>query len=599
MTCRPDQVLPAILLALLALPALAGVSPDPLADAAAAIERGDGVAAEVAARRALDAGLPHTTVDAYLGEAALLQGDPDEARRWLAPGEFDAASAQRGFHALGNLELAAGHFGPAATALDRALKEGRPDARLWVDIGRLRYRAGEQHLAADAVNRALAIDPAEPQALKFQAELLRDAQGLVAALPWFERAAQRAPKDLDLLGRYAAALGDLGRYREMLAVARSMVKIDRTDPRAYFLQAVLAARAGQNELARRLLWSAKGAYDDAPAGMLVAGVLEYRAGSTELAVDRFDKLADLQPDNEAVERLVGSALLADGDASEVIARFADRAARPDASPYLLTLVGRAYEHVDRRDLAAPFLDRAAQTPGQRLAPLGLSEAGELAIYRGGDDPTAADVAVPTLRKLLADGRTGEAAAYSLELRHRYPNSSDIEVLCGDAAMLGGDAAGALELYRSAKQVRWTAALATRIAAAERLLGHTDIAEHELAAYLAQHPQDGAIASQVGRAAAAHGDWRSAAVLLGHAARLPGGAGDPRLIADLAEAQLHLGDRERALANAQRAYWLQRNSPRATSVLAAAMAQGGKPSNGAAVLLAKARILGGEPALALR
>jgi hypothetical protein len=30
-----------------------------------------------------------------------------------------------------------------------------------------------------------------------------------------------------------------------------------------------------------------------------------------------------------------------------------------------------------------------------------------------------------------------------------------------------------------------------------------------------------------------------------------------------------------------------------------MAQGGKPSNGAAVLLAKARILGGEPALALR
>lgn len=587
MTCRPDKAFLAVLLALLALPALAGGRQDPLTEAAAAIERGDGVAAEVAARRALDAGQSHAAVDAYLGEAALLQDDPDEARRWLAPGEFDPASAQRGFHALGKLELGAGHFGPAATAFDRALEAGGPDARLWVDIGRLRYQAGEQHLAADAVNRALTIDPDEPQSLEFQAELVRDAQGLAAALPWFARAAKVAPKNLDVLGEYAATLGDLGRYRDMLAIARSMVKIDRTDPRAYFLQAVLAARAGQDELARRLLWSANGAYDDTPAGMLVAGVFEYRAGSTELAVERFDKLEDLQPDNEWAARLLGTALLADGDASEVVARFAGRAARPGASPCLLTLVGRAYEQLDRRDLAAPFLDRAAHPPSALPTPLASSEAGELAIYRWGDDPTAADVAVPTLRKLLAQARMGEAATYSLKLRQRFPNSSDIEVLTGDAALLGGDTTGALALYRSAKRVRWTAALAMRIAAAERRLGHEDVADAELAAYLAQHPQDGAISALVGREAAARGDWRRAAALLGHAARMPGGAGDARLIADLADAQLHLGDRERALANAQRAYALQRSSPRATNVLAAALAANGKP---APALLAKARAL---------
>jgi tetratricopeptide (TPR) repeat protein len=589
----------AALLATLALPALAGGGGDPLARAAAAIERGDGIAAEVVAQRALDAGEPHSAVNAYLGEAALLQDDPDEARQWLAPSAFDAASAQRGFHALGRLELVTGHFGPAAAAFDRALSAGGPDARLWVDIGRLRYQAGEQHLAADAANRALAIDPNEPRALQFQAELVRDAQGLAAALPLFERAARIAPKDLALLGEYAATLGDLGRYREMLGVARAMVKIDRTDPRAYFLQAVLAARAGRDELARRLLWSAKGAYDDTPAGMLVAGVLEYRAGSTELAVDRFDKLADLQPDNETVARLLGSALLADGDASEVVARFAERAAQPDASPYLLTLVGRAYERIDRRDLAAPFLDRAARTAEAAVSPLAPSERGELAIYRWGDDPTAADVAVPTLRKLLSQGQAAEAAAYTLKLRRRYPNSSDIEVLAGDAALLGGDAAAALELYRSAKRVRWTSALATRIAAAERRLGREALAEAELASYLAQHPRDGVVAAMVGRAAAGHGAWRRAALLMGHAALLPGGGADPRLIADLADAQLHLGDRERALANARRAYALQRASPKATSVLAAALAAGGNPASGAEVLLAKARALGGEPALALR
>jgi Flp pilus assembly protein TadD len=599
MISRPDKALLAVLLALSTLPALAGGRDDPLADAAAAIARGDGVSAEVAARRALDAGAPHTAVDAYLGEAALLQDDPDVARQWLAPGRFDAASAQRGFHALGRLELDAGHFGPAAKAFDQALRAGKPDSRLWVDIGRLRYQAGEQHLAANAVSNALAIDPNEPQALQFQAELVRDAQGLVAALPWFQRAVQLAPQNLDLLSEYAATLGDLGRYRDMLAVARAMVKIERTDPRAYFMQAVLAARAGQDDLARRLLWSAKGAYDDRPAGMLVAGVLEYRSGSTELAVDKFDKLAALQPDNETVARLLGRALLADGDASEVVARFAARAARPDASPYLLTLLGRAYEQLDRRDLAAPFLDRAARAGDPPLGPLAPSDLGQLAIYRWGDDATGADVAVPTLRTLLSQGRTSEAAAYIPKLRARYPNSSDIEVLSGDAALLGGDAAGALALYRSAAEVRWTGPLAERIAAAEARLGHEDLAEAELTAYLAQHPQEGSLCAIIGRAAAARGDWRRAALMLGHAAQVADGAGDPRLIADLAEAQLHLGDGARALANARRAYALERASPRATGVLAAALTATGENPNGATVLLAKARTLGDEPALALR
>lgn len=600
MTFRPDRALLALLLAALALPALAGGRDDPLAEAAAAIERGDGVAAEVAARRALTEGRPHAAVDAYLGEAALLQDNPDEARQWLASGQFDAASAHRGFHALGLLELEAGRYGPAAQAFDKALAAGQPNGRLWVDIGRLRYQAGEQHLAADAVERALAIDPREPQALKFQAALVRDAQGLEAALPWFERALQAAPKDLDLLGDYAATLGDLGRNREMLAAVREMVRIDRGDPRAYFLQAVLAARAGQDDLARRLLWRTDGEYDDTPAGMLLQGVLEYRAGSTELAVDKFEKLADRQPDNETVARLLGRALLADGDAGEVIDRFAARASRADASPYLLTLVGRAYEQLDRRDLAAPFLDRAARAAQPSLVALPPSDAGELAIFRWGDgDPTAPDVAVPMLRRLLSQGRLAEAAAYAAKLRQRYPNSSDIEALAGDAALLSGKASGALDLYRSAARVRWTAALAERLAAAETRLGRPERAEAELTAYLAQHPRNGVLTALVGRAAAVDGDWHRAALLLGHAAELPGGAGDPRLVADLAEAQLHLGDHARALANVRRAYALQRSSVRTTGVLAAVLQTNSGNPGSAAILLAKARSLGGEPALALR
>jgi Flp pilus assembly protein TadD len=599
MICRPDKVLLALLLAGAALPALAGAADDPLAAAAAALASGDGVSAEVAARKALAEGQPHSAVDAYLGEAAMLQKNYDDARQWLGPARFDAASAQRGFHALGALELLQGHYAAAATDFDRALRAGPPDARLWVDIGRMRYAGGEQHLAADAVNRALAIDPADPQALAFQGDLVRDSQGFAAALPWFQRAVKLAPNDLGLMGEYAATLAELGRYTDMLGVARAMVKLDRTDPRAYFLQAVLAARAGEDELARRLLWQTKGEYDDTSAGLLLQGVLEYRDGSSELAVDKFDELARRQPDNETAARLLGRALLADGDASEVVARFAPLAARPEASPYMLTLVARAYEQLDRRDLAAPLLDRAARAADTGVRPLPLSQDGALAIYRFGDDPTSAAVAMPTLRKLLSAGRRADAVAYADKLQARYPNSSDIEILVGDARFLAGDAAGALRSYRSVAQVRWTAPLAKRIAAAEVRLGQGGAAAAELQAYLAQHPQAREIAALLGRAAAAGGDWRRAVMLLGHAARLPGGSDDPQTLADLAEARLHTGDAAAALADARRAYALQRASPRATAVLATALQASGSHPNGAEVLLAKARSMGAEPALAVR
>ena len=599
MICRPDKVLLAALLAALAQPAAAGSADDPLADATAAIERGDGISAEVAARRALAEGRPHVAVDAYLGEAAMLEKDLDDARQWLGPGQFDAASAQRGFDALGRLELQQGDFAAAAKAFDRALAAGSPNARLWVDIGRMRYAGGEQHLAADAVNRALSIDPGEPRALRFQAELVRDSQGLVASLPLFERAMQRAPKDLDLLGDYGAALAEAGRYTDMLAIARTMVKIDRTDPRAYFLEAVLAARAGEDDLAQRLLWLTHGEYDDKPAGLLLEGVLDFRDGSIELAVNKFDELARRQPDNEAVARVLGRALLADGDASDVVARFAPLAARPEASPYMLTLVARAYERIDRRDLAAPLLDRAASASDTGVKPLPVSDDDSLAIYRAGDDdPTSAAVAMPMLRQMLGEGRTADAAAYADKLQARYPNSSDVAVLVGDAALLAGDPAAALRAYRSAEQVRWTAPLAKRIAAAEVRLGQEGAAEVELKGYFLQHPQAREITALLGRAAAAEGYWSDSAMLLKHATQLPGGADDPQAFTALADAQLHLGDAAGALASARQAYALQRSSPRATAMLAAALQANGAPG-GAAILRAKARSIGGEPAQALR
>jgi tetratricopeptide (TPR) repeat protein len=406
MICRPDLRFPGVAIAALMLSAASASPVSPLHEADAALARRDGIAAEAAARRALDAGVPRGEVAARIGEAELLQGDLGDARRWLAAGEFSDATRQRGFHALGGLEMAEGDLAAAARAFDRALASGPGSARLWVDIGRLRYRAGQHHLALAAGAKAIAIDPDEPRAIEFQAQLIRDSAGVVAALPWFERALEGAPDDLGLLGEYAATLGEAGRHKAMLRVARRMVELDPRHPRAYYLQAVLAARAGLDDLARRLLARTNGAYDHVPAGLLLAGVLELRTGNAGLAVERFDALARRQPENAMAPLLMGRALLAHGEASEVIARLGPKADRPDASPYLLALVGRAHEQLGRRRDAARYLDRAKNE--------GPAAIGVLAATT-----ESAFVDVAQIRRMLALGRPAEALALAGQLSERH------------------------------------------------------------------------------------------------------------------------------------------------------------------------------------
>lgn len=464
---------------------------------------------------------------------------------------------------------------------------GKP-ARAWVETGRAQYRAGRADLALAVALKAVELDPAEPRALEFRGQLLRDAEGLSSALAWFEDAVKRAPDDLGLLGEYAATVGEAGRNREMLEVARRMVELDPGHPRAYFLQALLAARAGLDDLARRLLWRTGGAYDGTPAGQLLAGALDLRTGNPAQAVERFDELVARQPDNGVATQLLGRALLANGDAGDVVARLGPAAGRPDASPYLLALVGRAYERIGRRDEAAYYLDRAAGPPAVRLAVLPAS----------GTRASGAAAAVPAIRAMLAQGRRGEALAAASQAEARYRGSADVAFLTGDVALLAGDPAAAVERYRRSATVRRNFALVERLALALRMAGRGGEAEALLADFLAQNPRSAAAAAMLGRVLAERGQWRDAAPLLERASRL-GGAPDPRLLADLAAARLMLGDARGADAAARQAYGLQRGNGRVTAVLARVLQAGGAPAEEVEALLAKARQLGEPSALARR
>jgi predicted Zn-dependent protease len=549
----------------LALAGAASPGAGDISQAIEALQQGDGIAAEVSLRRALAAGAPREAVAAYMGEAFLDEDAPEKAREWLAPGRFTPQTAAMGFRQLARLERLSGDLPAAGRAFDRAMAITPRDAVMWVEIGRLRYAGGEHMLALDAADYALKLDPANVRVLEFKGQVVRDQQGLAAALPWFERALRREPRDVSVLGEYAATLGDLGRAKKMLAVTRNMLEIEPGNPRAYFLQAVLAARAGRTELARGLLAHTRDKLGEEPAVQLLEGVLEMEAGNYVLAAEALSKLARAQPANAKAQLLLARAYALAGESRLVVHDYADVAARPEASPYLLALVARAYEAEGRRDLAAPLLDRAALAQRPDVFPLA----------RGSE-----------IGAMLAAGQTAEARAAADRLLAANPGSAYNQTIAGDIGLAAGDAAGALASYRLAGHVRLSESLLVKIVQALRRSGQSAAGSSLIETYLAMNPANRTAARLAAETAMQSEDWRRARLLL---ERLRAG-GDVELLADLSLAQLRSGDPKAAEATARTGYALQRGSPVAAGAWGLALQAQGQRARAAALLDKSRRML---------
>jgi predicted Zn-dependent protease len=479
MTCRHSLVL--ALAALLAGCGAGDGRSETGGDWRAMLARGDGVGAEIALDDALARGGHREELAPFLGEAALLEGNLGEARKWLANGRFAPGVAPHGFRMLGRLRMQEGDLPAAGKAFDRALAGAPKDPALWVDIARLRWRGGEQRQAIEASEKALRLGPDNPDALLLRAQLVRDARGNDAALPLLEHGLAAKSDDADLLAEYAATLGESGRAKNMLAATRRLAAAAPTDKRALYLQAVLAARSGQDGLARSLL-QRTGDNDRAmPAATLLLAVLDLENGNAASAAQGLDRLLRRQPDNARVAALLARALAIGGNDRELVARFAARA----DTPYLAALVGRSYEALGERDKAAPYLDRAARgIPGDGVRTLPPAFATDLATPL---DPADGTALVSLVRAQIAANRAGDARAATQAFRARYPGSADATALAGDAALAAGDAAGALALYREAAAIRRPWPLVRRMAVALRRTGDARGASALLAAEQASQP----------------------------------------------------------------------------------------------------------------
>jgi len=407
-----------------------------------------------------------------------------------------------------------GDLADAGQLLEEARGMEPENAVVWSDIARLRYRSGEHALALEAVQFALELAPRYAPALLLRAQMVRDAHGLTAALPWFESAIDADPDNPEMLGEYAATLGDAGYFTRMLEVTRELLEIEPRSPRALYLNAVLAARAGETVLAKSLLERSGLAAEGVSSAMLLDALIDLSDRRYDSAAETLAELSLRQPGNRRVSELFARSLWLGARDDELVERFAQQARRDDASPYLIMLVGRALERQGNRKSAAPYLERAYA--GRVGGWVTLSPDASL------PEPTA------RMRELVSAQNISAARRYARRLQSRYPASADISALSGDAALADGQFAQALELYGKAAKVRRPWPLTRKAGAAYRSMGEDVAADVLIARHLAGEPRNTEALLLVAEWAARREDWLRVAVLLDNAITL-GAGNDPRLL----------------------------------------------------------------------
>lgn len=544
---------------------------------------GNGAAAEAELDRAKSTGFDGNRLHQLYAEAWLLEDEADQA----------IPEADRALHRYAGYAIrvkaralaASGDLPDGRALLEDWLDTNDGDAAAWTDLARLRRQSGDVAGADAAVGRALALTRRDANALTIKAMLVRDRYGLVASLPWFDAALKVDPGNPDTLLAKAATLGDLGRYREMLEASRLTLAERPNDPMAYYLQAVLAARAGNDDLARDLLDKTDGALDDMPGAQLLGGALDFRNGAFQQAADKWGALRDGQPYNFTAIRLLGAALVDAGNPADALDALRPVGLRADADSYTLTLIARAFEAEGQRDWAARFLDRAANSARPSPAPFG-SDDGVTSLAGAVDAAPGDPVAeLGLIRGFLEAGQASAALGHAQALATASPGSPQAQTVLGDTLWSLGRYPDAAAAYQRAANLDFDEPTMLRLVEALDRAGQRDAAQRALALFLSQNPADVRARRLAASWQLAAHDWDAAIVTL-EGLRGTLGNRDAAILGELALAYAESGDTETARQYGAAAYALAPMNPAVVDAYGWALAKAGN-RDGARQLLVKA------------
>ncbi len=534
--------------------------------------------------RALQLGTKPEAINHLVAQVWLKNGDPQralvEASANRVEPRFASAAARvraRALAALGDI-IGAGREFDNAASMDPNVPE------LWTDIARFRFQNGNIVGAQEAGTRAAALNPRSTEALLLMSDLVRGQYGPVASLPWIERVIEVDPGNLVALRQLAATQGDIGQTVAMLETTRKMLTLEPNNADALYLQAVLAARAGDYDLARNLLYRTGEKLREVPGAMLLGGVLAQESGNEEQAIAQFASLLQQQPNNVQAKRLLGAAYFRLGDPQSAVETLRALGDAPGADSYTLNILGRAYEALDDRETAARYLDRAASPVRGDPAPFGMSE--DFAIMTKGASNQDATIAVPRISQMMASGQLGPALSAAEQLRNANLGTPEAHMLVGDVLIAANRPADAIVAYQHAAEIRFSEPIAMRMVDAHNRAGDVQGGLRVLDVFLQQNPRSIPALLHASDHFVVSGQWDPAEKLLTQL-RMRLGNSNGSVLDNLGWVWFHKGSSEKALEAAAAAYQLSPANPAYTGNYGWLLFKTGKDKKAARALLSKA------------
>jgi cellulose synthase operon protein C len=563
--------------------------PGYIGNAQVSLDLFQGGAALSALERAVAHGAKQNTLQHLLGHAQWLLGNLDKAEAVLTDDAIPAENRAYANRILGRVYMDQGNTDAAQNAFAAALQASPKDSKTWTEVARFRTVIGNEKAAIEAADYAVALDNSNVRAIEFRGRLTQGQYGLTAAIPWFERALQIDPHDVPTLCEYAATLGELGHYQLMLEQVRKITALDSKNGRAFYLQAVLAARAGDYAMARRIMQLAGPGINSMPAALMVSGISEYEMGNWQQAIDIFTRLVLTQPNNMEHRKLLARAMYRAGRHLDALDEIKALAARPDADAYSQMLAGRAFEASGDRFKAIGGLSDAAKPYIRRMIPIAEPLSLPAAAEGARQHPNSPRHIIPYIRSLLLERNYDAAMDVAVRLQNNNPGVANAHIMVGDIEIARGRILPAIEAYKKARPIQFSQGLMLRLVDAYARANNNKAAQEVLASYLGYNPT-----SQPAQRLAAYmfldgKQYAQAVPFLEHLLDKEG-YNDSVLLANLARAYSGLNRHDAAIEHARIAYQIDPANPMVSHVYGQVLLKSGKRAKSAREMLEKAATL---------
>lgn len=324
------------------------------------IDRGEGAAAEIELRKALQLGVSKDRVYAELGKSLLLQQEYQKILDDIQPSdEYSGKLAADIYIARGNAYIGLGKTDEAKSAFDTALKKFPKSAYAHLGMAHIAALQDDLDEALHQTDIALTYNQRSPQVLLAKASLLRKDHKLEDAKKVYGQILEIDKSNIAAhlgMASLAFAQNDIGEARTQIEAAN---KIDPKSLQVKYMRAVLNYREEKYADARDDLQDVMKQTPDYMPGILLSGAVLYQLGSYEQAHQYLTRFLGQVPDDVFATNLLAATDLHLNQPSEALKYLGQALKKTPENPEILALTGEAYMQTKDYAKATEYLAKAS------------------------------------------------------------------------------------------------------------------------------------------------------------------------------------------------------------------------------------------------